>query len=450
MATRRGTPVGVRFVSAIAGVGFILLGQLTAASADSSPSPSPPPGPSPSPVQSPPPPLPATLTLSTSAGPVGTVVAITGLGFPPSTDVAVYIDSPDRGYVATPARLNGGSGPQTDPGGALLMDILVTPAAFGAHAICADTSYPGSPASKSAKACAPFSVQPQLTLSRNFGLPGDQVTLTATGFPAFATVAFYTDTPRDGSPGDGNISGPFFGTPGEYADQQGTLVQTITWPHNFSSYKVNPETPGPHVICGDSGYPGSQQTIKVKACAGFQVGGSPNGGAQLVLRPSTGGPGTKVMVQGSGFAGKTHVYITLDGQTGASAACSATVTDISGNFLLELMIDPTTDDGNCYLTSPSGGPHQICVDAMVQTCTEFVFIGAAAPPAGASPPPTSSTTTPAVGTTPAAAHGLIARPAGLPGALVVVAGVVGLLLLAVGGVFFARWAAKPKSLPPPG
>src|ERR1700730_4076405 len=115
-----GTTVGVRLVSAVAVAGFMFLGQLTAAvSADSSPSPTS----SPSPSSSPTPPVAsypsAVITLSSGTGLVGSPVVVGGSGFPPSTDYAVYLDNPDLGYAASPARLNGGVGPQTDSHGSL-------------------------------------------------------------------------------------------------------------------------------------------------------------------------------------------------------------------------------------------------------------------------------------------------------------------------------------------
>ena len=406
-------------------LGLASVASSTAVLADTSPSPSPliSPSPTASPTSAGPP---ASLSLGSSSGPVGTAVNVTGSGFPPATDYAIYIDSPDQGYVATPARLSGGLGPRTNSQGSLSQDIGVPPTPFGAHAICADTGYPGSSTSNAVKACAQFSVEAHLTLSQSVGSSGTQITMTATGFPANETVAFYTDTPRDGSPADGNVAGPYFGTPGEFADAQGTLNQTIMWPSYYSSYKVNPASPGPHVICGDTGYPGSPQPDKVKACAQFLVQGSA-AVPSVLLGPSSGGVGTKVLVQGTGFAGSTQVYITIDGKTVVTDACSPYLTGETGNFQLEIVMQLHTSFQNCPPTSISYGTHRICVNAMNQACADFALLAAA---------------------TPAGAYGSIGGLTGTSKTLAIAAGLAVLLLLAVGGTLLARRAAKPKSLPP--
>jgi len=404
-------------------VGLAFVAGGAAVSADATPSPSPLSSPSPTPGPTPAAPS-ATLSLSTNSGPVGTPVTITGSGFPPNTDVAIYIDNPDQGYVATPARLNGGSGPQTYPGGALYTDIVVTPTFFGVHDICADTSYPGSPASRSVKACAQFAVQPQLTLSQNVGLPGTQITLTATGFPANELIAVYTDTPKDGSPADGNVAGPFFGTPGLFADGQGTLEQTVAWPGNGQFFKVNPTTAGPHTICADTGYPGSTGPDKVKACAQFLVQ-APPAVPTLLLHPISGGVGTRLLIEGAGFAGQTQLYVTIDGKTVVSDACTTHATGSSGSFQLELVMQLKTSYQGCPPASISYGKHTICVDAMSHVCADFVLLGSQ----------------------PAAATGSIL---GVSRTLAAAAGLVVLLLLAAGGAFLARRAAKPRSIPPIG
>jgi hypothetical protein len=103
---------------------------------------------------------------------------------------------------------------------------------------------------------------PTITLSSTSGTPGTTVTVSGNGFPAGEIVALYIDSPN-----------PYIGNPppGPRADDQGAFQNTFTWPGgNYdSSHSVDPTKPGPHQVCGDTGYPGSQQPLSAKACAAF-------------------------------------------------------------------------------------------------------------------------------------------------------------------------------------
>jgi hypothetical protein len=166
------------------GLALVSIAPSVVVLADSSPSPT---SPSPTPTTTPP----ATVSLSTSSGPVGALVAVAGSRFPPSTGVAVYLDTSDQGYVASPARLNDGVGLQTDPQGSFSQAIVIPSAQFGSHGICADTGY---------------------------GPPGTQFSLKGTGFPAGQVVRIYLDSEALGLFGGGE-GGMFFND--RYTDGQG-------------------------------------------------------------------------------------------------------------------------------------------------------------------------------------------------------------------------------------
>ena len=117
---------------------------------------------------------------------------------------------------------------------------------------------------------------PSLTLSVGTGAAGTPVTITGTGFPPGEIVALYIDSP-----------GPYLDQPGPRADGQGGFSKAITWPDKTydASHRVDPTRGGTHTVCGDTGYPGSSQTIVVKACAQFVVTATPSPSASPA--PST-------------------------------------------------------------------------------------------------------------------------------------------------------------------
>jgi hypothetical protein len=117
---------------------------------------------------------------------------------------------------------------------------------------------------------------PLIDLSRTTGMPGTPLIIHGTGFPPGEVVALYIDQPN-----------PYLylnPPPGPRAGADGTITDSLKWPGKFYdvSHVVDPSKPGVHTVCGDTGYPGSNQAVAVKACAQF-----------IVLGPSpTPGPGS--------------------------------------------------------------------------------------------------------------------------------------------------------------
>lgn len=114
---------------------------------------------------------------------------------------------------------------------------------------------------------------PQISLSVNSGAPGATLTISGTGFPPNEIVALYVDAP-----------GTYLGQPGPRSDSQGNFSLGASIPGAVS--------PGPHQICGDTGYPGGNQAVAAKACTQFTVlrGASPSASSSPTNSPS-GSPG---------------------------------------------------------------------------------------------------------------------------------------------------------------
>jgi hypothetical protein len=112
-------------------------------------------------------------------------------------------------------------------------------------------------------------LHPAVTISVNSGTPGTHVTIIGTDFPPSEIVALYIDLPY-----------PYLGStpPGPRADAHGGFQDNFDWPgKNYDpNHRIDPAKPGPHQVCGDTGYPGNQQPLPVKACAMFQVSAPPS------------------------------------------------------------------------------------------------------------------------------------------------------------------------------
>jgi hypothetical protein len=101
-----------------------------------------------------------------------------------------------------------------------------------------------------------------MAVSVDSGPPGTAVTIRGTGYPPGEVVALYIDA-----------AGAYIGQPGPRADAQGGFRKDFIWPGKEydTTGRVDPSSPGPHNVCGDTTYPGSSQSVAAKACAVFQV-----------------------------------------------------------------------------------------------------------------------------------------------------------------------------------
>jgi hypothetical protein len=308
----------------------------------------------------------AQVVLSVSSGQVGTPVTITGTSFPPNATLAVYIDSPNP-YVASPTRLNGG-GPQTDAGGSFSTQFGIPTVPWGPHSICADTGYPGSAEPAKVNACTSFAVEPKITLSANSGDATSSGTITGNGYPAFALVGLYWDNP-----------GSFYmGTPGPLTNSQGAFTLTVQFGSGLD--------PGPHQICGDTGYSTSRPPPAVKACAQYTFLGRV---ATLALSVDSGVPGTPVTVTGQGFYEAIPIRLVIDGHELSSTYYPWPVTDRFGAFQTTIPIRLNYPDVGEHTFGLEPGLHKLCaVDSYrVSACSQLTILEAKVQKAMAPIPP---------------------------------------------------------------
>lgn len=106
-----------------------------------------------------------------------------------------------------------------------------------------------------------------IELSKTSGPSQTSLIVRGTGFPPGEVVALYIDR-----------ANPYWyitRPPGPTADARGEFDVSLKWPgSNYDPFKkVDPTKPGVHLVCGDTGYPGSSQLIAVKACTQFTVPG---------------------------------------------------------------------------------------------------------------------------------------------------------------------------------
>jgi len=103
---------------------------------------------------------------------------------------------------------------------------------------------------------------PTITLSATSGPVRTPVDIKGSGFPPNEFVALYIDEPS-----------VYIGTPGPMADAQGAFEKSITWPGSDYDVtgQIDPSTPGPHSICGDTSYPGHVPPVEAKVCVQFLV-----------------------------------------------------------------------------------------------------------------------------------------------------------------------------------
>jgi hypothetical protein len=132
-----------------------------------------------------------------------------------------------------------------------------------------------------APASAASTAAPAIDLSKTSGSPGTPLIIHGTGFPPGEIVALYIDRPN-----------PYLylnPPPGPRAGADGSFTDSLKWPGNFydTGHVVDPSRPGVHSVCGDTGYPESNQPIAVKACTDFNViGPSPTPGPAPDQGPS--------------------------------------------------------------------------------------------------------------------------------------------------------------------
>lgn len=223
------------------------------------------------------------IALSHQSGPPGAQITVSGSGFPPGGTLDLYLDDPSHSLG-----LYGTAGPD----GAFSFTPMIM-SAPGAHRICVD-SY-GTPATSVPQvlACAAYTLtdfQPTLMLDPTEAPYSTSVKITGQGFPPNEIAALYADIPN-----------PYLSTPGPIIDPLG----------QFSTPVVLQIAGGTHQICADTGYPGSNQQFKAKACATFTVMAP----SSIVIGPTT-APVAGSSPSGGSVTAPTPAAATLRGNTG--------------------------------------------------------------------------------------------------------------------------------------
>lgn len=252
------------------------------------------------------------MTLNPTSGPVGTVIAITGSGFPASTDGNVI--SPWVSKLLT-----------TTPDGTFSTTVTVPEnTAGGDYPIQADF-----PSGGSIEASGTFTVTAAITLSPIAGPCNTRVTFTGSGFAAGASGSVFFDSDRDGiyDPGEPGQRGPYFVT----ATRIGTfgVVFDLTVPMVAG---------GEYSICADIPRGGS-----LEAGATFSVT------RDMWFDPSRGPAGSKIYTVGSGFAANTSGIAFIDLNHNARhdflEPSESLTTESNGSFWQFLTVPPKTDAG---------------------------------------------------------------------------------------------------------
>jgi hypothetical protein len=353
-----------RLVGVSSVVALVWIASATAAAASPSPSPG------------------EKITLSISSGPVDTLVTIAGSGFPRQTSFNVYLDSPDHTtVVASPARL---SGWQTDADGSLRVDIYMPVGKYGQHSVCVQTP--------PVTACAPFAIEPSVTLTTKSGPPGTSLWMQGFGFPAGEIVTLLFEPP----------STPL-STPGPFADAEGSFTpQPIRIPQGVVD--------GIHSVCGVT------EHLVVKKCADFEVVNVPAGDRRIAVVADQASDGLALRVDGSGFPPSVPMSASIDGRQLAVFAANGALeltTDFQGAFhWTTVQWAFEYRDGSGRLIPLGNGAHTFCAfvqtSSAVNACALFPVLGA---PTAASPSVAPTAASPSVA--PIAASPSVASSAAL-------------------------------------
>lgn len=195
------------------------------------------------------------------------------------------------------------------------------------------------------------------TLNPATGAPGTDVIVSGYNFPASGTLTFKLD---------GVVipikSGDTTTTPG------GTFYTTITIPATA--------TIGAHTVSATVGTSTASATFTVTAAAA------------ITLVPTSGSPGSTVVVTGSAYPANTALTFLFDGAVITPTAGSNTVISAAGAFTSILTVPSTATNGAHIITATA---------ATTSVTATFTVTGATTTPpptTETTPPPTSTTTTP--------------------------------------------------------
>jgi len=219
------------------------------------------------------------VSLSTTIGPVGTPVIVSGSGSTGAVGSS-YTITFDGVQIAAGTVLTGGTFSQT---------ITVPEKPAGIHQIVV--------AVPSVNESVPnqFTITPKITLNKASGLVGDEATVDGNGFAASSSITIYFEN---------------------------QTVKTATT-------DANGKFTGAAFIVPDS-YNGSH-TIKVQDAAANNTTASFSTQQSITIAPTTGASGDGVKVSGTGFKARKSITITF-GNLAVNTTPPAVITDDKGSF----------------------------------------------------------------------------------------------------------------------
>jgi hypothetical protein len=236
--------------------------------------------------------LAASITLDPVSGSSGTVIAVTGSGFPASTYGYVYFDANgnDLRDTGEPYQFPSTTGAGDLPAGVTLTVPAVAP---GDYDVIANIPTGAPPVDASATFAVTGSAA-SLSLTPNSGTVGTVVAVSGDGFAPSSGGFVWFDANDDGVRGADEPQAPVT------SDAAGEIPSGIT----LTAPSV---APGARAMRADIPNGGSAE-----ASVPFTVVG---GAASMSLNPSTGTLGTTMIITGSGFAPDAigHVWFDTDG-----------------------------------------------------------------------------------------------------------------------------------------
>ncbi|MDD5081797.1 MAG: hypothetical protein PHU08_00345 [Dehalococcoidales bacterium] len=325
-----------------------------------------------------------TVSLSSTSGVVGTSVSVTGSGFTPS--VAFHI------HFAFGTIFESVTSGTVTAGGTINAAFNVTPAPTGSYIVRVETSGTNF-------ANATFTVVPGITLDKASAYVGDQLIVTGTGFMASRAITIRFDTAAITTAAS-NASGSFTGTFTIPAAVASSHTVTATDNSNsasasfsvLSSVSLSPTSGIPDTVVTVSGngfrasrtivitYNGTtiattpssvatgttgsfSATFRVPTTANRSPVVTATDGlysasaifqvlATTSVTPTSGGAGTRVTVNGSGFLANQRITLAWDG-TNISTTPSTITSTSTGTFTATFNV-PTSPGGTHVLRASDG------------------------------------------------------------------------------------------------
>jgi hypothetical protein len=222
------------------------------------------------------------ISLIPSAGPVGSLAAVSGSGFTPRRTIALTF-----GGSSIPVTALGGTPCISDASGRFSACAFAVPATTaGSYTVTAwDGTYSAS---------ATYTVQPVISLLSSAGPVGSNVTVSGSGFASFAPITV-------------NFNGSSVAT---------SCTTNASGGVSACTFKVPAAPAGPQTVTASDG------TTAGTTTSTFTVTPA------ISLASSAGSAGSSAAVSGSGFARKDKISVTFDGGK-VSTSCT---TDATGSF----------------------------------------------------------------------------------------------------------------------